>query len=306
MGRQIEELARFVARTRCEDIPEPVRAHARLVLLDTLGVILAGSERPEVAALRERLAATRRKRRHGLRPRLARAMTRAPRRCSTASPAARSSCARGCGSSPGRRRCRYCRRCSRSASRRGSTGREMLAAFIARLRCRRAARRRVHAAPAGASERPGVVARRGGGRGEIARPRRRRDQPRDAHRHDAAADPELHERGRRRDGAERGRRDERLCRRARARNWRWPGSRRSRTRSRKRSGNWSAAASPADGMLDELGAALGDHPQLFPPLRLLQPDPSGARLPRGGARRIAAARRSRSSGSRSRPTASRR
>src|SRR5689334_21112778 len=57
MGRQIEELARFVARTRCGDIPEAVRAHARLVLLDTLGVILAGSERPEVAALRERLGA---------------------------------------------------------------------------------------------------------------------------------------------------------------------------------------------------------------------------------------------------------
>ncbi len=58
MGQEIEELARFVARTRCEDIPEPVRVHARLVLLDTLGVILAGGERPEVAALRERLAAT--------------------------------------------------------------------------------------------------------------------------------------------------------------------------------------------------------------------------------------------------------
>jgi len=58
MGRQIEELARFVAETRCEDIPEPVRRHARLVLLDTLGVILAGGERPEVRALRERLAAT--------------------------------------------------------------------------------------------------------------------------------------------------------------------------------------------------------------------------------------------------------
>ena len=56
MGRQIEELARFVAETRCEDIPEAVRHHARLVLLDTLGVILAGGERPEVAALRERLA----------------------------------------------------------------------------------------------------------------------------------------------------------------------------------------------------------------------------------------------------------
>ena len=58
MGQQIEELARFVAQTRCEDIPEPVRAHARLVLLDTLGVILAGGERPEVTALRERLEAT--------------------------------------------------------------------------------------------------------------------------------------------------------------------------------------------------------------------------------------------------------
>src|SRR5205823_6703084 len=38
--------------------PETVRRHARLVLLDTLGVILAGSERPEVRALRERLAGT--------------------------------------------------------------------------------------------------------------------------------------------------------------------------------------------------------------------------------------------------------
>lgn len=58
MARQIEELARFVAETRLEDIPETVRRHAKLVLLDTLGVILAGSERPEVAALRERLGAT--------------------------------------------------------------------------------------------------------------------------------------------------------------------------------------------------------------------------------------------------------
>lgn len=58
MGQQIEELARFVAQTRCEDIPEAVRRHARLVLLDTLGVILAGGERPEVRQLRERLAPT--------------------------------------------------------------------------------------------------------------------------------------------------------------------------------------------------------------------------------------------------------
>jgi 2-methylcitrate dehydratase PrpD len=56
MGRQIEELARFVAETRLGDIPEAVRQHAKITLLDTLGVILAGSERPEVAALRTRLS----------------------------------------------------------------------------------------------------------------------------------------------------------------------------------------------------------------------------------------------------------
>ncbi len=56
MGRQIERLAQFVAETRWQDIPEPVQRHAKLVLLDTLGVILAGSERPEVRQLRERLA----------------------------------------------------------------------------------------------------------------------------------------------------------------------------------------------------------------------------------------------------------
>jgi 2-methylcitrate dehydratase PrpD len=58
MGQQIEALARFVATTKCEDIPEAVRRHAKLTLLDTLGVILAGSERPEMRQLRERLAGT--------------------------------------------------------------------------------------------------------------------------------------------------------------------------------------------------------------------------------------------------------
>jgi 2-methylcitrate dehydratase PrpD len=56
MAQQIEQLARFVAQTRLEDIPAPVRRHAKIVFLDTLGVILAGGARPEVAALRERLA----------------------------------------------------------------------------------------------------------------------------------------------------------------------------------------------------------------------------------------------------------
>ena len=57
MGQQIEKLAQFVAETRWEDVPEPVQHHAKLTLLDTLGVILAGSARPEVAGLRQRLTA---------------------------------------------------------------------------------------------------------------------------------------------------------------------------------------------------------------------------------------------------------
>lgn len=51
MGAPIERLADFVARTTWADIPELVREHASLVLLDTFGVMLAGSRRPEVAAL---------------------------------------------------------------------------------------------------------------------------------------------------------------------------------------------------------------------------------------------------------------
>jgi 2-methylcitrate dehydratase PrpD len=58
MGQQIEELARFVAQTQWEDVPEPVQRQTKLVLLDTLGVILAGSERPEVRQVRDVLAAT--------------------------------------------------------------------------------------------------------------------------------------------------------------------------------------------------------------------------------------------------------
>jgi 2-methylcitrate dehydratase PrpD len=57
MARQIEELAAFAAGTEWEDVPPSVQHHTRLVLLDTLGVILAGSERPEVRQLRERLGA---------------------------------------------------------------------------------------------------------------------------------------------------------------------------------------------------------------------------------------------------------
>ncbi|HUA56860.1 MAG TPA: MmgE/PrpD family protein [Candidatus Sulfotelmatobacter sp.] len=56
MGEPIERLAEFVARTQWDDVPAAVQHQTKLVLLDTLGVILAGAERPEVGALRARLA----------------------------------------------------------------------------------------------------------------------------------------------------------------------------------------------------------------------------------------------------------
>jgi 2-methylcitrate dehydratase PrpD len=58
MGRQIEELARHAAQKQWDEVPEAVQLHAKLVLLDTVGVILAGAERPEVRQLQERLAGT--------------------------------------------------------------------------------------------------------------------------------------------------------------------------------------------------------------------------------------------------------
>src|SRR5919108_5961723 len=58
MGEAIDELAHFIAGTRWEAIPDAVREHAKLVLLDTVGVILAGSVQPEVAGVRARLTTT--------------------------------------------------------------------------------------------------------------------------------------------------------------------------------------------------------------------------------------------------------
>src|SRR5882672_8424174 len=58
MGEAIEELAHFIAGTPWEAIPKAVREHAKLVLLDTVGVILAGSVQAEVADVRTRLTAT--------------------------------------------------------------------------------------------------------------------------------------------------------------------------------------------------------------------------------------------------------
>jgi 2-methylcitrate dehydratase PrpD len=57
MSQAIEDLARFVSTVTWDAIPPDVQDHAKLVLLDTLGVILAGSEAAEVAALREQLLA---------------------------------------------------------------------------------------------------------------------------------------------------------------------------------------------------------------------------------------------------------
>ena len=58
MSQPTEDLAHFVARTPWDAIPTAVRDHAKLVLLDTLGVILAGSVQPEVASARARLTET--------------------------------------------------------------------------------------------------------------------------------------------------------------------------------------------------------------------------------------------------------
>jgi hypothetical protein len=55
VGEQIEKLAQFIARTGWDDMPGAVHRRAKLVLLDTIGVTLAGAARPEVIGLRERL-----------------------------------------------------------------------------------------------------------------------------------------------------------------------------------------------------------------------------------------------------------
>jgi 2-methylcitrate dehydratase PrpD len=53
--RPIEELTAFVATATWDDVPASVQRQTKLVLLDTLGVILAGAERSEVRRLREQL-----------------------------------------------------------------------------------------------------------------------------------------------------------------------------------------------------------------------------------------------------------
>jgi 2-methylcitrate dehydratase PrpD len=53
VAHEIDQLAAFIATARWEEVPAAVQQHTKLVLLDTLGVILAGAERPEVGRLRE-------------------------------------------------------------------------------------------------------------------------------------------------------------------------------------------------------------------------------------------------------------
>jgi 2-methylcitrate dehydratase PrpD len=55
MGQQIEDLANFAAVTRWQEIPEHIRTRAKHALLDIVGVMLAGSLRPEVQDLRTQL-----------------------------------------------------------------------------------------------------------------------------------------------------------------------------------------------------------------------------------------------------------
>jgi 2-methylcitrate dehydratase PrpD len=55
MGQQIEDLATFIAGGRWEDVPGNIQARVKYALLDTVGVILAGSLRPEVQSLRAAL-----------------------------------------------------------------------------------------------------------------------------------------------------------------------------------------------------------------------------------------------------------
>jgi len=51
------QFAGLAARTRFEDVPSEVAAHARLVLLDCIGAIAAGAQEPELLALATRMIA---------------------------------------------------------------------------------------------------------------------------------------------------------------------------------------------------------------------------------------------------------
>ena len=58
MPSPVDTLAQLVSQTQLSDVPASVQHHAKLVLLDTLGVILAGFEQPEVQALQKTFSST--------------------------------------------------------------------------------------------------------------------------------------------------------------------------------------------------------------------------------------------------------
>ncbi|MDB5383602.1 MAG: 2-methylcitrate dehydratase PrpD [Rhodospirillales bacterium] len=58
MGHEIETLAKFAAGTGWDDMPAAVQRRAKLILLDTIAVMLAGAARPEMSALQAGLAPT--------------------------------------------------------------------------------------------------------------------------------------------------------------------------------------------------------------------------------------------------------
>ena len=88
MGQKIEDLATFIAGGRWEDVPGNIQARVKYALLDTVGVILAGSLRPEVQSLRAALLKN-----GGQVPPFLRQVCKPPtlatRQCSTRSPAGR-------------------------------------------------------------------------------------------------------------------------------------------------------------------------------------------------------------------------
>ena len=302
MGLQIEGLAQFVAQTQWEDIPEPVQRHAKLVLLDTLGVILAGAERPEVRELRDALAGT-----------AGTGATVFARGWPTHDPRTAALLNGIAGRSI--ELCEGLRFVSGQAAMQvlpgvlavgehlGSSGRDMLAAFVlgydvaARLAGGFTPRPLAHqngqvsllAAAAAGARLHGLDAAGISRAMRIATTLLLTPSYTNAvagatalnvaggmSGFAAALAPELARAG----FAGAGRRDR-------------GGARRS---GRKRVHARSPARRPRHG--------LAHHPQLFPALRLLQPDPPGARLPPGGAGRIAARSPTRSSASTSRPTVS--
>ena len=279
MGEEIESLAKFVAETRWEDVPEGVRQHAKLVLLDTLGVILAGSGRPEVAELRQRLTASR-----GVGatvyangwpeadPRTAALLNGIAGRSIELCEGLRFVSGQAAmqvlpgywrsASTPIAPVATCCRLwCSATMSWRGSPA--------------------VHAAPIGASERAGVSIGSGRGGSAAAWARRCRHQQCDANCHSPDADAELYERRGGRYGSERRGRDERVCRGI------GPGIGNGRVRGPAQCNRRDARQSHrrrvcSRSSIGRAGLGLAHHPQLLPALRVLQPDTPGTRLPRHG------------------------